>query len=190
MKTTAEMLEHLYPGASQVKKIIPNPKQLTLLKSKIASVTGLNLKQIGYASQKRELVQYRQLVVISLKIFTSYTLDQIASEVQKDHSTVLHNIKSAIPIYDTEYSFRRILSQVLHLSSCILNVEENNIQDHSYRILSKEFWRYAVKIHQQEMIDEDITRLQHILNDRDREIRLLRGQVERLKLTNSFQYTF
>ncbi len=63
-----------------------------IIADKICNFYGLPELDVRFGDRKRELVKARQFIIWYLKKDTSYTLKQIGSFFDKDHTTVIHSI--------------------------------------------------------------------------------------------------
>ena len=76
----------------------------------------ITLDEIKSKSRKREHVLARQVAMVYLKEKTDYSLKRIGSLFEnRDHSTVIHALKSIQDLLDTDKKFVEQQSQIIEL---------------------------------------------------------------------------
>ena len=85
-------LENMYNFVYQ------NVKNLTLSKellfSEIFNFFGITKDQLMSRSRKQEVVQARNVYMLTFKFFSNRSLTSVGNDVYRDHSTVVHAIKN------------------------------------------------------------------------------------------------
>jgi hypothetical protein len=202
MKTTDEIIEYLYPGARYLDRKVPSEYELLELKKKISKVTGLSSEKFNDKTSKRTHVMSRQLLAVLLRLFTNLSLAEIGTAAGgKDHATVMFSIKNVANLYETDKKYRDKFNKLIAEAETIFR--KGALEKPVRKIetgLSKEAWKYAyslllgnkVDIHPVEKVPvkliNEIAMLKDLLRDRERDIRLLKGQVDRARIRNSYEY--
>jgi hypothetical protein len=87
--------------------------------SDIASIVclylGVNEDTLHHPSRKRELVQARQICMSFQRSYSKRSLKSIGRYWQRDHSTVIHAIKTVSDICETDKKFREEYNEINRL---------------------------------------------------------------------------
>lgn len=204
MKTTDEIIEYLYPGAKDVNKRRPTAYDMIQLKKEISRIIELPYSSFNNNTRKRIHVKSRQLLAVVLKIFTNYSLSEIGYEISnKDHATVLWAIKQVANLHQTERKFRETFDKVIYAAEKLFSKNRFPRPIRKEQgLVSKELWKYAIKLAMEsDHVKEpkpipitpfrdrnEIIKLKEILQDKERELRLIRSQLERSRIKNSYEY--
>ncbi len=196
MKTKLDkLIELMYPGVNEVRKTYPLKSDVDQLKREVCRINNLPYYRIDHRSNKGNNVRSRQMVMVSLRIFTNLGLSEIGFATgRKDHATVIWSIKQAARHFETESKYRDDFNLVITAAENIFN-RKRGIKKH-YGIISKSLWKYAVNSLKDQLSEYntppalrvEISKLEDIIKDKDREIRMLKGQVERSRIKNSYEY--
>ena len=71
-----------------------------------AEVWEIPVEAIKTKTRQREVVEARQVLMVSRKQLTGKSLNMVGSEYSKDHATVLHAIKTVNNLIETDKVFR------------------------------------------------------------------------------------
>ncbi len=78
----------------------------------VAGYFKLQAKVLKMKTRKREVVTARQLAMYFAKKYTKKSLSEIGAAFNKDHSTVVHAIKTVKNLYETDKEFRIFLDDI------------------------------------------------------------------------------
>jgi len=78
----------------------------------VADFFHLQAKVLKMKSRKREVVTARQLAMFFAKKYTKKSLTEIGLAFSKDHSTVVHSIKTVKNLYETDREFKNYLDDI------------------------------------------------------------------------------
>ena len=92
--------------------------KIEVIKEEVSRHFDRTLKDILSRSRKGFNIIPRQCIMFFLDLHTDITLKKIGKEVDRDHSTVLHGIKSIQDRIDTQQDFKYSL---MDLNEKILN---------------------------------------------------------------------
>ena len=201
MKTTENFIEYLYPGSKDVEKINPTDSVIVQLRKEICKITNLPYQLFFEKTKKGGHVITRQMMAVVLKIFTKYSLAEIGYEAGRiDHATVLWAIRKVAELHATDIQYRQTFTRVISKAETIFKKDRNKrpATVNSTGLISRGLWRYAVELLHEEVrhlkllknnpTRDEITSLEEIIRDKDRELRLIRGQLERSRIKNSYEY--
>jgi hypothetical protein len=171
----------------------------------------------AHKTRKIEFVRARQISCYFLKKYTGYSLNKIGKlNLGIDHASALASIRRINNLLDTERIFR---AQIFELDLKIAKViagEKKPVQDLAAKSTDLPLDVYVEELQevimkQKELIEQlqrnmlskldeklqstlhdqkdQIRKLNETIQDKDREIRFLKGQVQRSKIPNAYQYT-
>lgn len=107
MHETERILQSMYTGKKILpKKVYPTKDQVASLQEMICKIVNVKAFDITSKSRKTELVKARQLLSCSLRLFTLLSLKKIGIIINRDHASVLCNIRTAKNLYETEIPYR------------------------------------------------------------------------------------
>ena len=185
---TNDILKQLYPYYNEIKKIIPDSLQITEIENLISEITGIPVFLFSQKSRKREKVMATIYLGVVMAIFTKYSLQQIGNLTNNDHATILHRIKTLHDLYQTDENVKETFNMITHQAGKILNRSKKRKKWYN-KYISKSLYCYAVSSLQKELDKSEntnnaITTIEYfsILEDKDREIRCLKAEIERSKI--------
>jgi hypothetical protein len=207
MRTTEDYLLYLYPDYLRIQKERPKNDTVLKIKQAISPLTGIAPSKFDEKIQDKAHVASRQLLATILKIFTPLTLTEIGNYIGgKDHATILFTFKKVACFHETDRQYRQNFNLLIKAAESIMLRNYIDKPEKHYKGLSREVWKQeykdllanigvsqpaAIKIAiQPKTMDQSIyiLQLEEILRDKEREIRQLTGQVQRLKMKNHYSY--
>ena len=99
----------------KIKKSRTNSRYITIdqIIKVVCNYYDMDFKTFQSKSQKREIVQARQIAMYFSKNFTKSSLATIGTEIgMKDHATVLHACKTVNNLMDTDRKYRREIEDI------------------------------------------------------------------------------
>jgi predicted DNA-binding protein YlxM (UPF0122 family) len=168
--TTDEILERIYPDAYKIIKVYPDKKDIKELIEFITEVVGVGSLDSVKGSRRHSNVQVKMYIAVCFRLFTKYSLSEIASITNVNHATVMYHIKTTYILSETDKRFKSRLYD-------IIRVAEKMTQKKGVK-LNTEFWRYASTVLYNE------SNLQ--VHDFKRQIRQLNDKIECIQLISAY----
>ena len=113
--------ERLVPDMEERLNKIAINGQITIeqVRASVSAFFGLSENDFERKTRNREIVMMRQCAHVIAKLTTKMSLSYIGIKIgNKDHSTVLHSIKTVKNLYDTDRVFRLDFKQLLDDFKC------------------------------------------------------------------------
>lgn len=134
------------------KKILPVPiptqKELKIL-THLQSVTGVHIKDILSRSRKTEYVDARKMYMVILNIYLYVDLVETGRKVGRDHTTVIHAVKTHDSFMESEPAYRTKFGRLLELlkeefPEDFIEVESTDFKKFNKQ-LNKEKWEKLIE---------------------------------------------
>lgn len=190
MKTqTTQYLSIIFPDHDKTLKREISQYTISSLINEVCRANSVNIHHFALKTRKREIVQARQMLCVILKIYSAMPLSEIGWHCGGvDHATVMHSIKTVANMCQTDKKFRGKMDRSILFAS-------NIIESRSGVFLSHEFWKYAAKKLSGKLkttiiiLDyTEVRKLKAVIADKEREIRMLRGEIARSRINNSYEF--
>lgn len=106
------MSPYVYVGLKEKPKINKKPERMSDVMSIITSFTGIP-KSLIVSHNRTELVVYsRHLFCYFSRNYLNLSLPEIARFISRDHTTVIHSLKTIRNWSETEYNVRKDLKDL------------------------------------------------------------------------------